>query len=418
MFYHNFTTTFDPESFEQQLACDGNITQDSRGLILDSSQYTTHLPGEFDHIKWLTFLRNGYRVQEGEFIYEACISAKQVFSIETIPTIYRKRIRNIHEDHRLCSSGIIIYDEESMITTQILLTNDWIYGYYEKRLSQTDQAAFTSIIPLCKRGNFSRSTHNIQDRPDDYIQVGIGIDSHRCLLKFYINRQEMFCIPRLGYRLADQYQVNEFGGTPNLSHPGYLRFGFGHFSFLDHHLPNNYSRQHVIESINADGYPVSRLASGLAQLLPSYRYREPYPDFTGEYQSIDPSISFAYTGDDPSYFIFGQGIISQIKYIMGYVVNNPATIPKMLLNHSSNDLTPSVFTPQQNQSFDTESDSSEKESDSFRKHFNRPPIKRQNIDPKVDTLYHNKNESKQQLGESVSSLSVLYRKSREKLGVK
>jgi len=278
---------------------------------------------------------------QGEFIYEACMSAQQIINPGIVPSIYRSRIRNIHEDYRLCSSALVIYDEETMIVVRILFTDDWIYGNYERcpghktGWSQNnlrnlgDYAAFSSIIPLCKRGNsnpFSKS------KLDDFTRVGIGIDSDRGTIKFYVNRIEMFCIPRIGHRLADEYQVSELGGTSYQVTVERMKLGFGHFSFLDHNIPNNYSRQYVLESLDSNNYPIHRSASGLAQLLPTNMYREPYPDFTGEYTSIDPNISFAYSGSDPDYFIFGQGMITRIKYIAAYIVNTKFKLHKMLCN--------------------------------------------------------------------------------------
>jgi hypothetical protein len=350
VFYHNFTKSFDVNSFENKISCDGQLTRDVRGLTINTNKFNSHVnPGPnglLDHIKWLAFLRKSYQICEGEFIYEACIAAQQLISPNIVPNIYRNRIRNIHEDYRLCSSGLVVYDEESMITAKILFTNDWIYGYYERRPGYKtgwsinnnpsigvylgDYAAFTSIIPLCKRGSFAPMCSN--GVLDDFVRVGIGIDPQKGTIKFYVNRVELFCIPRIGYRLADQYQVIEYGGVPYLTVPGCLRFGFGHFSYLDHNIPNNYAREYVVNTLDSNGFPVHRLSSGLAQLLPTDKYREPYPDFTGEYTSIDPNISFAYSGTGSNFFNFGQGMITKIKYIAGYVVNNRIKIHKMMSN--------------------------------------------------------------------------------------
>lgn len=341
VFNYNFTKSFDTKSFEYKISADGYVSRNSNGLTINSSKYTAHVSpginGLMDHFKWCTFLCKAYKIHEGEFIYEACMSAKQIISPSMIPLPYRNRIRNIKEDYRLCSSGLVVYDEENMITIKILFTDDWIYGYYERRpgcksswsnlqTAMGDYAAFTSIIPLCKRGN-----HNSLE---DVVRVGIGIDACKGTIKFYINRNELFCIPRIGYRLADEYQVSELGGTPYITNLECMRFGFGNFSYLDHNIPNNYARQYVVETLDSNGYSVHRLASGLAQLLPSDKYREPYPDFTGEYTSIDPNLSFGYTGNDPSYFNFGQGIITHIKYISGYIINNRVKMYKMLCNDS------------------------------------------------------------------------------------
>lgn len=350
IFHYNFTKEFNTYDFEHKIAHDGQISRDMRGLSIYSGKYNAHvdpgLNGLLNHIKSLTFLCKSYKTKElseGEIIYEACVAAQQIISPEIVPEIYRNRIRNIHEDYRLCSSGLVVYDEDSMITAKILFTNDWIYGYYDRRPGYklswiqsnnsykncilgshdsnfSDYASFVSIVPLCKRGAFSPICR--EGILDDYIRVGIGIDSCKGTIKFYVNRVEMFCIHKIGYRLDDKYQVTEYGGIPYLTVPGTLRFGFGHFSFLDHNIPNNYARQYITEVSDSNGYPIHRSRSGLAQLLPTDKYREPYPDFTGAYRLIDPATYFAYTGSDVSLFNFGQGMITRIKYIACYIVNN------------------------------------------------------------------------------------------------
>lgn len=352
IFYYDYTEPdgADFQNFKYEISRDGTMTHDDRGLSIDTDHYTSHTnPGSnglMDHIKFLSFIMDEYQNKKSnqeEFIYEACMSAKQIISPEIIPPVYRERIRNIYEDYRLCCSGLVVYDKNSMITAKILFTNDWIYGYYERRpgykmgwknnccseLSNLgNYAGFSSIIPLCKRG--ASSPYHQEEVLDDFIVVGIGIDSNKGTIKFYVNRTEMFCISRIGYRLSDQYQVIDYGGVPYIANPTTLRLGFGHFSYLDHNIPNNYNRDYVNKSTDSNGYTIYRLSSGLAQLLPSDKYYEPYPDFTGEHISIDPKISFAYSGNDPAYFNFGQGMITRIKYITGYTLNTSTKLNSFL----------------------------------------------------------------------------------------
>ena len=359
VFHYNFVDSFDPHHLEYKVAHDGNLSRTTDGLRIHSKKYTAHTTpgpnGLLDHIKLLAFSRKVYNVKQGEFIYEAYMTARQLITPDMVPLIYRNRIRNIYEDYRLCCSGLVVYDEESMITAKILFTNDWIYGYYERRpgykptwnvgTKRHDYAAFSSVIPLCKRtqsnnfyltGPASQSSSDelrngeCTQKCDDYMRVGIGIDVGRGTIKFYVNRVEMFCIPRIGCRLGDNYQVSDYGGIPRLVTPRSLRFGFGHFSYLDHHLPNNYARQYVETKLNDQGYPVHRLASALAQLLPSDLYREPYPNFAGEHVGIDPSVTFAYSGSHDTFFNFGQGMITSIKSIVGYIAHTPAKLYKMV----------------------------------------------------------------------------------------
>lgn len=325
-FHYDFTKPSDSRCFMHNIASDGAIRYDSEtGLTITSDEYTLHTPpginGYLDHVKWLGILNESHKINSEEFIYEANMSAQQLITPDIVPPIYRSRIRNIHEDYRLCSSGLVVYDEINMLAIMILFTDDWIYGYYEcySRNPMSQNATFVSVIPLCKRGALSPTCKD--GSLDDFVTVGIGIDSSKGTIKFYVNKMEMFCIPRIGYRLADQYQVNEFGGIPFLATPHTLKFGFGHFSFLDHNIPNNYARQYLTQISDPNGYNVYKSASGLAQLLPTEIYREPYPDYAGDYRPIDANISFAYSGTNKDYFNFHQGMITQIKYITGYTAS-------------------------------------------------------------------------------------------------
>lgn len=350
IFYYDFTRSFNINCFEHDLFFDGQIYRTDCGLNIDSTIFKTHNTElSQDNVKLLVFLCQDYKACEGEFIYEAVIAAEQMITPAIVPPIYASRIRNIYEDYRLCCSALSIYDPCSALTIQILFTNDWIYGYYARdpinkpnwnpedvcNNGIVDYAAFTSIIPLCKRGNFdpcAKIDNGSIGRLNDFVRVGIGIDINNGTIKYYIDRQEMYTIVRIGYRLADEYQVIDYGGVPYLTIPECMRFGFGHFTFLDHNIPNNYSRQYVIEQLDSYGYPVHRLASGLAQILPTDKYREPYPDFSGTHTSIDASLSFAYSGDDSNMFIFGQGMRTKIMYIAAYVIKTKIEMYKNLCN--------------------------------------------------------------------------------------
>lgn len=342
IFNYDFTKSYDTRQFEYYTPSKSDITHDEKnGLTINTNEYTSYISpgksGHLDHIKWSSLLSDVYELKTGEFIYEACMAAQQLITPDIVPSIYRSRIRNIHEDYRLCSSGLVIYDDINMLSIMILFTNDWIYGYYEcysRASSNSDNAAFTSVIPLCKRGASSPLCGD--GSLDDFIIVGIGINSSEGTIKFYVNKIAMFCIPRIGYRLSDQYQVNEQGGIPYIITPHTLKLGFGHFSFLDHNIPNNYSREYVTEESDFLGYRIYRSASGLAQLLPAEIYKEPYPDYAGNYNYINPLIYFAYSGSNNEYFNFHQGMITRLRYITGYLINSSGSPQIIPMTTSSN----------------------------------------------------------------------------------
>lgn len=78
----------------------------------------------------------------------------------------------------------------------------------------------------------------------------------------------------------------------------------------------------MIEVLDSNGYPIHRSISALAQLLPTDKYIEPYPDFTGEHRSIN----LFRLGSDNTFFNFGQGMITRIKYVAGYILNKKPNI--------------------------------------------------------------------------------------------
>lgn len=243
IFCYDFTKSFDRELFENRSASDGILYRDDNGLTINSENYTISKYSLMDHIKWLTFVKEPIEIKsEEEVIYETYMEAEQIISPEIIPQNYRDRIRNINEDYRLCSAGIVVHDEKTLLTVMILLTNDWIYGYYgidphyktswcDKFPELGDYAAFTSIIPLCKRGHYSPSSCSHE------IKLAIGISGNT--ISYYINDVKLNSINNIGYRLADQFQVVDYGGIPYIIVPKFIRVGFGNFSFIDHNIPNN-----------------------------------------------------------------------------------------------------------------------------------------------------------------------------------
>lgn len=310
LFDYNFVHCYNAKDFTIKVSADADIYKDCDGLVMNSENYTEKGNGLNDHVKCLAVAKKTYKLCDEEIVYEGCISAVQIINSERIPEEYKSRIRNIREDYRLCSSGLMVYDEDNMLTVKILLTDQWIYGYYEIRPTYKpnwcgmmstlgDYAAFTSIIPLTKRD-------------ENHMLVGIGISNSQ--IKFYVNKMELYRVPIIGLRQEDKYQVCDFGGIETSLKPGRLVFGFGNFSYIDHNIPNNYARNYV-----TDGY---RLESALAPVVSLDKYKEPYPNFEGEHADIDPEITFGYTGTDPGYFIFGQGAILYVKYVKAYITGN------------------------------------------------------------------------------------------------
>lgn len=271
--------------------------------------------------------------KDKELLVECELSARQFFRnsdlIPKIPSQYINRITNIHEDPRLCCTGFYAFEEENNMSYMFLITNGMIYALYgrEMELVKTNDeysekdptykvnlGCFYSLIPLRKRGF---ETTIPKDGPlSEFTILSIGFTQNR--VTWYINKEPVHTIHNIGYRQADMYLVVEHGGLAIKSEINELKIGFGHFSFLDFQLPNNYSRQMTTTEISG-GCRVERSCSGLAQLYPTEYYKEIYPNTLGKNVNIVPEKTFAIGYEEgiinSNYLLFGQGMVTIIKTV-------------------------------------------------------------------------------------------------------
>lgn len=337
VFYRDLVAGVNTSDYVLISPCDGKARKTSRGLIIDSATFIASRPqgmlGPLDHIKWLCFYRDLVTISGDETIYETVMSACQLFNYERpVPHEFKHRLRNIHEDYRLCSSAMVLRDESTMVEAMFLLTNDTIYALYQRHPSEIlnlrtirdgpreqqrqSFASFSAVVPVARRGYGSSGS---RDLLDDTYRLGIGIGDAGTSIRWYINRQEVHRVSRIGYRLQDQYQVVDHGGTPHLAVISSFKCGFGHYTFLDHQLPNNYAREHVHIDVNSDpSCQVPRSESGLVMLGEPDSYREVLPDLYGRHGPVVPSTTFAVTADNEKYRLFGQGVVTCLKSLHVY----------------------------------------------------------------------------------------------------
>jgi len=308
--------------------------------------------GSLDHIKWLTYYRNTVQLTGDETVYEATISGCQLFNAEVpVPREMVPRIRNINEDYRLCCSALVLSDESSMIEAMFLITNGAIYALYQRLPSEQinlrthtsgtelpiQNSSFASSALLMRRGCGSSEA---RDLLDDSYRLGISVSDGGTSLVWYIDRREVFRVPRVGYRMKDQHQVLERGGVPSSVRISSFRAGFGHFTFLDHQLPNNYERSHIhLDTITDPSCPIPRSESGLVMLGETGYYRETLPDLYGRYNTIVPSTSFAIVCDSEKYRLFGQGAVTCIRNL--HIYHRYRSIPHMIPINEEYESTPS-----------------------------------------------------------------------------
>jgi hypothetical protein len=116
---------------------DGTIFGTPDGAVISSLRYTlTSVTKTYDSwidsFKFLTFLSTPVVVSNNkETKFEADIATRQVFSEQKpIPECLYKRVRNIYEDLRLASSGLVIVDPDTGIWYGILGTDHQLWAVY------------------------------------------------------------------------------------------------------------------------------------------------------------------------------------------------------------------------------------------------------------------------------------------------
>lgn len=311
-----------------------SITDD--GIVIDDKTFRHNNLSHMKRSHTLLDINAIFKTPQGkekELLVECNLSARQFFRnsdlIPKIPSQYINRIVNIHEDPRLCCAGFYAFEDENNMSYMFLITNGMIYALYgremelvksEDEYSEKDptykinKGCFYSLIPLRKRG-FNSLTP--KDGPlSEFTILSMGFTTEK--VTWYINKEPIHTINNIGYRQPDMYSVVEHGGLSIKSENNKLRIGFGHFSFLDFQLPNNYSRQMTsIEILN--GCRVERSCSGLAQLYPTEYYKEIYQNTLGKNVNIIPEKTFAIGYEEgiinSNYLLFGQGMVTIVKTV-------------------------------------------------------------------------------------------------------
>lgn len=305
------TQPYQPEDFPISFGDDGVISQDKTGLTITSVPFTKTIPVGNEHPKWLHYYKETFKVPScGELIYEGLVSAKQSIPIDQIPSDFIGRIRNIHQDIRLASAGLNVFDPQTWIVGDWIISDQGLWAVYER-------LPFGKNVPPL--GNYQAFTFAklISDRTadpaTDFVKLGIGFSREKGIINWYLNDQLVFQVDRIGLPLDDQLHILEHGGDAEIVEVKQINVGFGTFSLLDMALPNNYAR----ELTKDDSIAVSQLV----QLEPVSGYRQLYKGFTGEERPIfDPAETFAvtleqYPDHNRDIKLFGQGATIYVKKI-------------------------------------------------------------------------------------------------------
>lgn len=259
--------------------------------------------------KFLFLFKNIFELGRTEMVFSVQVRAKQLFKQGSeIPRDFKGRVRNIHSDYRLCSAGPILFDSNTGLEFAMLVTDQVIYALYSRGTVMHEPTPDTA--QFCCVKEIYRKT----GAEEDFITLGIGLDRITNRVRYYIDKTVIFEINKLGRRLEDSVMTVDHGGAATILTPQSVRFGYGHFTFLDHQWPGS-NLVHVDKTTDPNSI-IYRSESGLCSVRPAHIYKEIIPDMLGRSLPIIPRHSFA-AGDDHTdkFKYFGQGMISDISEI-------------------------------------------------------------------------------------------------------
>lgn len=284
-------------------------------LQIASSPYNIY---SSDHAKYYREIGNAFAINPAVPYYRFAVrmASAQTFDLDNLifqQIIGSGRVRSIADDLRLASSGAGLIDNCTGISAGFLLTNDSIYGFYQRDPDQrnlngnNNYAGFFSAKWLAGRDNSLPL--------EDYANLELQYDNKNNTLHWYINNDRLWTIARIGVRAGEDTELIDYGGAVEQEVKLKSLVGFiGNFDFLDAALPNNYSRSLI------GPLPDNSNNSALVQLRP-----------VGDYAQIDLNVFGVRTGitnlDDTFFYndngptvpdqvkLFGQGAIARFASI-------------------------------------------------------------------------------------------------------
>jgi hypothetical protein len=255
--------------------------------------------GYLDHYKFVAFSECAFPAQPcKELYYESCAA---VMTQQTEDHPFRRDKHNVEDpldDPRLATAGVSMFDFETHVLADVLFTNKSIYAAYGRlptcREGSRDAAAFLAMTKI--------GTRDACKPLCDFQNVGIGYDKDRGLLRWYINGNETYRVTQIGHRPpnAKNSLVLDHGGREETVCPKQFWIGFGTYTYLDAHKPNN--------AEGAETRALVRLVS-----LPGYYFYPLRPDAdTGA-----PVLDDTFYDDDslPGSRVWGQGAILRLQHI-------------------------------------------------------------------------------------------------------
>ena len=201
--------------------------------------------------------------------------------------LMKAREANVSMMDIVVENPVLYYDGGDQMLTQC------IQGQY---------AAYLSMVEVAP-------TREQCDPLSSFVKLAIVYNHVKNVIRFLVDGQEVFVVNQPGHRLADPYNVINYGGYAEEVHSCRFLVSFGTTDFLDAALPSNFSRFGVAQNY------IARTA--FVQLQETDQYSQIYFNKWGQLEGVEPAVTFAVPGDDSSARLFGQGAIMTVKYLEG-----------------------------------------------------------------------------------------------------
>lgn len=206
----------------------GSITFTKKGGLLNTGVYNVTAPPNpipyLDNYKYLVFADQPIELNmNNELVVEWEMEAR-TFNTDASP--YPKVLLKCpNDDFRLAAASCNVYDPNTELFFNFLVTNDMIYAVYGRNADKRDPqeynyAAFTFVIPLLWR------------KPTDVHKLKVVLNKRDNMVRWKIDATEYFRVTSVGARIDRTYMVVDMGGADDSVFPNSIQYGFGSMTML------------------------------------------------------------------------------------------------------------------------------------------------------------------------------------------
>ncbi len=202
-----------------------------KGGLLNTSKYTVSVPKSsvpyLDNYKYLAFADEPIELSDdNEMVFEYWLTAR-TFNTESSP-YPQVLVKCPGDDVRLAAASVNVYDPNTELYFNFLVTNDMIYAVYGRNPDKRDPedynyAAFNFLIPLLWR------------KPSDTHKLKVILNKRSKTVRWKIDAKEYFKVEQVGSRIDRQYMTADFGGADDSVFPASVKYGFGAMTLLNHY---------------------------------------------------------------------------------------------------------------------------------------------------------------------------------------